>query len=161
VLSKSYVAQAIAHETLRLQPVAPAIWRKAAKDVDLKAGFHIPEGTPIWVVLRKEIRDSHAGFDNFNPDQWLDYADDAGDISTSTPVAFNPDKAQISSLAFGLGARRCIGEDLAKAELIGLVAMLARRVKEVHMSPEELADKTPSFSEHPTGMPVTMSLRRA
>lgn len=161
VLSQSYVAQAIAHEAIRSRPVVAALWRKALKDVDLKAGLHIPEGTQIWALMRQEIFDANAGSKDFDPEQWLDFLGDAEDISSAEPVGFCPDKGGASSIAFGLGARRCLGENLALAELTALVAMLSRRVQEVQVPPEELKDNTPPFSEHPTGLPVKFVPREA
>lgn len=157
MLSRSYVAQALVHEVLRVKPVIGAQFRRAVRDTVLPDGMHVPAGTAFWLHTRQRIIDNstRAGRTAFDPAQWLTFPR-GGDLASEAPTGFNPALAQHESLAFGHGARRCLGRHLGTMELIAVVAVLARRVAEVRMSDEEMQRPFFPMFEHPTGMPVTL-----
>ncbi|XP_037234932.1 cytochrome P450 11B, mitochondrial-like [Falco rusticolus] len=89
-------------ETLRLYPVGITVQRYPAKDVVLH-NYRVPAGTLCQVALYSMGR-SPAVFPNperYDPSRWL-----------------SKDASSFKALAFGFGARQCIGRRLAEAEMM-------------------------------------------
>jgi hypothetical protein len=68
---------------------------------------------------------------------------------------FKQKEAQVTKqFVFGPGPRTCLGQNLAIAELVSFLIVLAREVKEVQMSVEEQERKMSLFFPPPTGLPL-------
>jgi cytochrome P450 len=110
---RSAISDAIVRETLRLRPPASGSLRKLLEPLRVD-GCEIPAGATVLAPTTLVHRDPR-GFrdpDRFEPERWL------ADITPSWP--FFP---------FGGGARRCVGEPLAQAELETVVPAVLRAVK--------------------------------
>ena len=158
VLSQSFVAQAITHEVLRISPPASAVMRKAVRDTTLPSGLHVPAGTKFSLRMRPMIEGARprGGSDAFDPAQWLAYPAGAGP-GDAAATAYRPAQHRVeTSMAFGGGARQCLGNNLAVSEMIAVIAVLVRGAGGVRMAPEERERRTFAMFEHPTGMPVEL-----
>lgn len=96
---------AFIEETLRLESVAPALFRKTTKEVTL-SGVTLPKGATTLLVLASANRDSR------------EFPD---------PTEFNMGRPNIKRhLAFGHGPHTCVGAALARLEIkIALETILA------------------------------------
>lgn len=84
------------------------------------------------------------GSQEFDPDQWL-----SEDRTKCTSIAKSK-----SFFAFGKGNRSCLGQSLSIIELVTYLAVLAREVKSIQISEEEM--ERDFLGLHPTGMPLTL-----
>lgn len=106
---------AFVKEVLRFHSINTILWRQSISDSNSLCGHRIPSGTKIsfspWTLNRDP---AHWGPDAriFNPQRWI-----------SDPVSGGADHSY-SFLTFGAGARRCIGETYAKAQMRCVVAAL-------------------------------------
>jgi cytochrome P450 len=114
VASLDYL-EACAHETMRLKPVAPFQVVEALREVVI-AGVRIPEGTPIWCVMRADSVDARHFPEPlaFRPERWLAGAGAGHEASSAKRV----------SMPFGAGPRVCPGRYLALLEIKMAMAML-------------------------------------
>lgn len=64
----------------------------------------------------------------------------------------------MGNFSFGSGGRRCVGQHLAMTELTTALAILAREVKAIEMSEEEM-NREFFILGHPTGMPLKLIAR--
>ncbi|XP_022883578.1 cytochrome P450 734A1-like, partial [Olea europaea var. sylvestris] len=106
----------ILNESLRLYPPAVAIIRRAKIDVQL-GGLHIPSGTELLIPILAVHHDPTLwchDVHEFNPARFANGVVHAA----KHPLAFMP---------FGLGARRCIGQNLAILQAKLGIAMLLQR----------------------------------
>jgi cytochrome P450 len=106
-------ADAIVREVLRLRPPASGSLRRLLEPMQVE-GCELPAGATVLAPTSLVHRDRR-GFEDpahFEPERWL------RDISPSWP--FFP---------FGGGARRCVGEPLAHAEIETVVPAVLRQVK--------------------------------
>ncbi|RZR74964.1 hypothetical protein BHM03_00046789 [Ensete ventricosum] len=106
----------ILNETLRLYPPAVGTMRRAKADTEL-GGRRIPRGTELLIPIIAVHHDASLwGPDvtQFNPARFADGASRAA----RHPAAFLP---------FGLGARRCIGQNLALLEAKLTLAVILQR----------------------------------
>lgn len=105
------LVDAIARESLRLNPVVPLVGRVLEKRADV-AGVTLPEGTPlvcaIYLAHRRE--GTYKDARRFDPDRFLG--------KKFTPNEFFP---------FGGGARRCIGAAFALYEMRIVLARIFER----------------------------------
>ena len=104
------------NETLRLYPPAVATIRRAKADVEL-GGYQVPCGTELLIPIMAVHHDTRFwGPDatQFNPARFADGAARAA----RNPTAFIP---------FGLGARMCIGQNLALLETKLTMAIILQR----------------------------------
>lgn len=108
--------EAVAHEAMRLKPVAPLFFMEPNEDVELK-GISVPRGTAIMLLtMHPALQDAHfSGAAQFRPERWLASAQHAGCPHNSK--AFVP---------FGAGPRFCPGRSLAMLEIKAVTAMMAR-----------------------------------
>jgi cytochrome P450 len=107
----------VVQETLRLHPPATALSRTSPNPIDLESAparipAHCSVGVSPWLIQRDE-RFFPRPLD-FTPERW-----DGGTESASQRAYF----------PFGLGARRCIGEQFALLEVKLMVAAIAQRVR--------------------------------
>jgi cytochrome P450 family 135 len=113
-------ADAIVREVLRLRPPASGSLRRLLEPMQVD-GRELPAGATVLVPTSLVHRDSR-GFrdpERFEPERWL------VDITPSWP--FFP---------FGGGARRCVGEPLAHAEIETAVPAILRKVSLAPLAPE-------------------------
>jgi cytochrome P450 len=113
-------ADAVVRETLRLQPPASGVLRRLLEP--MRAGeWLLPTGATVLVPSSLVHRDprTFAGPDEFRVERWA-----AGE---------DPDGPYFP---FGGGARRCIGEPLAHAELETVIPAILERVRLTPISPE-------------------------
>lgn len=104
------------NETLRLYPPAVAAIRRAKTDVEL-GGVIIPKGTELLIPIIAVHHDQELwGHDanEFNP---IRFAKGLGHAARH-PMAYMP---------FGLGSRRCVGQNLAILEAKLAIAMILQR----------------------------------
>jgi cytochrome P450 len=108
---REYVARLV-KEVLRLYPPAWIIGRETLHDVTLSDGSAIPAKTTVFLapLILHRNPEHFPDPDRFEPDRWL-----RGDPA---PFAYVP---------FGGGARRCIGEEFARAEAAIVLETLLRR----------------------------------
>ncbi len=107
------VADAVVRETLRLQPPASGALRRLLQPLRA-GGRELPAGATVLLPTSLLHRDPR-GFrdpDRFEPERWL-----GGD-----PPAW-------PFFPFGGGARRCVGEPLAHAEIETVAPAVLRRLK--------------------------------
>lgn len=113
-------ATAVVRETLRLRPPASAALRKLT--APRRVGAHdLPAGVDVMVPSTLLHRDPR-GFphpDAFRPERWR------ADPPPEAPY-----------FPFGGGARRCVGEHLAKAEIATVVPAFLRAGRPVPLAPE-------------------------
>jgi cytochrome P450 len=124
------------YETLRLYPTGWSLWRSASEE-DTIDGFRIEKGATM--VCSPYTAHRH-------PDFW------------SAPETFNPSRDFSSNMGhtyfpFGLGPRRCVGENLAMVELMMIVPMLFRHFRfsvlpgpEVQMDHRVILSPVPSLN---------------
>lgn len=148
--------KACVKELLRLYPVIPLIGRVAQKPVEMD-GYRFATGTQFNVVTVAAGRsdDIFERADQFVPERWLrgkresSAANDEQSVSSSNEttsvegcpakaasstqsVAISPEADSINryaSMAFGFGARSCIGRRVAEAELYLMIANVVRRFR--------------------------------
>lgn len=114
------LADAIVREVLRLRPPASGSLRRLLEPMQVE-GRELPAGATVLVPTSLVHRDPR-GFrdpERFEPERWL------ADITPSWPL-----------FPFGGGARRCVGEALARAEIETVVPAVLRQVKLSPLSPE-------------------------
>jgi hypothetical protein len=112
-------SDAIVRETLRLRPPASGSLRRLLAPMRVERRL-LPAGATVLVPTSLVHRDPR-GFadpDRFAPERWL------ADITPSWP--FFP---------FGGGARRCVGEPLAHAEIETVAPAVLRTLKLTPLSP--------------------------
>uniref|UniRef100_A0A7N6AKY0 steroid 11beta-monooxygenase n=1 Tax=Anabas testudineus TaxID=64144 RepID=A0A7N6AKY0_ANATE len=95
-------------EILRLYPVATTVQRRTIKDTILQ-NYHIPAGTLVQVCLYPLGRsaDVFAAPQRFEPDRWVNNGEKGQTVEGSS----------FRSLAFGFGARQCVGRRIAENEM--------------------------------------------
>ncbi|XP_020492800.3 cytochrome P450 11C1 [Labrus bergylta] len=95
-------------EILRLYPVGTTVQRYPIKDIVLQ-NYHIPAGTMVQACLYPMGRSSEVFEDplRFNPGRW----------GSSRREGQSVEGAGFRSLAFGFGARQCVGRRIAENEM--------------------------------------------
>ena len=91
------------------------------------------------------IRETGNGSRGFEPEQWLS--------EDRTKCTINND---MGNVAFGKGARHCVGKNLAVIELVTALAVLGREVRGIEMSQEEMDRYFFLIGNHPTGLPLRL-----
>lgn len=106
----------ILNESLRLYPPAVAIIRRSKIDIQL-GGLHIPSGTELLIPILAVHHD---------PALWCH------DVHEFNPARFakgvvHAAKHPLAFMPFGLGPRRCIGQNLAILQAKLAISMLLQR----------------------------------
>jgi cytochrome P450 len=142
--------EAVAHETMRLKPVAAFLGLQALEDVTIK-NLHIPKGTSVFLLLRpKGLEDSEfAAAAEFKPERWLNY-----------PRQANPHHRK-SFLPFGGGPRLCPGRSLALLEIKMAVSMICRHFDVVRSEPQREIVERFVFTVTPQDLKVSLRSRVA
>lgn len=106
------LARKVVLETMRLYPPVPVLTRITTKDTQL-GGHDVPAGTAIayspYLVQRQSEHFKNP--DSFDPDRW----DDGKDVP------------RVPFLAFGGGARRCVGDTFGIAEAVLMLSAITSR----------------------------------
>ncbi|GAA3923311.1 cytochrome P450 [Amorphoplanes auranticolor] len=114
-LSRLAVCRQVVLETMRLYPPVPFLTRLTTEDTEL-GGHPVPAGTTIayspYAVQRQAAHFPDP--DDFRPGRWAEHAD-----------PLRPPRGPF--LAFGGGARRCVGDVLGLAEATLMVSAIVRR----------------------------------
>ena len=120
---------------MRLYPPAWGIAREALADCEI-GGYHVPEGTQIFLVQYLVHRDPR-WFDDpeaFRPERWAD------DLIKRLPrCAYFP---------FGDGPRVCIGNHFAMMEAVLVLATIAQRHR-LAVLPGQTLELLPSITLRP------------
>jgi cytochrome P450 len=123
----SELADAVTRETLRLQPPASGVLRKLQQPLEA-GGCILPSGATVLVPSTLAHRDprTFSAPDEFRLERWSGGADAAGPY-----------------FPFGGGARRCIGEALAQAEIETVVPAVlgAVRLRPLAAEPERMVQR--------------------
>jgi cytochrome P450 len=121
------MARAVVLETLRLQPPASAVLRRLHEPLAV-GGWTLPRGVTTLVPTSLLHRDPRGFFDpdRFRPDRW--------DLEQTPGAPYFP---------FGGGARRCVGEALAWAEIETVVPAFleAARITPLAPQPERMVQR--------------------
>ncbi|HLM31730.1 MAG TPA: cytochrome P450 [Solirubrobacterales bacterium] len=107
---------AVVSETLRLRPPAAGVLRRLTEPMTFGA-YALPAGTLVMVPIALVHRDpqSFAEPEAFRPERWL-----------------HGEADERALFPFGVGARRCIGEALARAEIANIIPAVVSRL---HLRP--------------------------
>jgi cytochrome P450 len=97
----------IIEESVRLSAAANGLWRVATRDTEL-GGVTIPARAKVFVSFASATRDEKR---------------------TPDPDTFNPDRPQVARhLGFGRGIHSCLGQNMARAEMLSSLQILTSRV---------------------------------
>jgi cytochrome P450 len=135
----------VIRETLRIYPPIPGVSRRPLEPVPVP-GAVLPVGSSVGLSQWQIHRDRRffATPEVFDPDRW------APGGSGVDPRAYFP---------FGLGPRRCIGEDLAMLEMKLSIAVVAQRWRLV-IAPGVALKLDVSAATRPRGLPAVVRARR-
>jgi cytochrome P450 len=101
---------AIIEESVRLASPANGLWRVATRETEL-GGVTIPARAKVFV-----------SFASATPDE----------RRTPDPDTFNPDRPQVARhLGFGRGIHSCLGQNMARAEMLSALEILTSRVASI------------------------------
>lgn len=135
----------VIQETLRLFPPASLVARETFRDIKIGA-LHVPKNVSMWIPISTMHHDKSIwgpNADKFNPDRFVNGISGA----CKKPYLFMP---------FGLGARTCLGQNLAMVELKVILALILSKFK-FALAPEY--QHSPAFRlvvEPEFGMPLIM-----
>lgn len=109
--SEPSLARAGFEEVLRYTSPVHSFCRTSDVDTEV-SGVKIPEGTKILCVL---------GAANLDPDKW------------DAPSTFILDRKPVGHMAFGAGVHGCVGQNLARAELVAVLDAMTKRVARIEI----------------------------
>jgi cytochrome P450/nitrite reductase/ring-hydroxylating ferredoxin subunit len=140
------VAGAVADETMRLRPVAPAIIVQAKVET-VVGDLLVPAGTSIALLTRPAATqsDSFGEPKAFRPERWLGETVGAHDVSAHIP--------------FGSGPRICPGRVHALLEIKLLLSMLYKNFDVERIGPAEEVRENFAFTMSPVGAKVRLRRR--
>ncbi|XP_007256957.3 cytochrome P450 11B, mitochondrial [Astyanax mexicanus] len=121
-------------ETLRLYPVGITVQRYPVRDIVLQ-NYHIPAGTMVQACLYPlgRSQDVFQDPERFDPGRW--------GTGSEQGAAEAGSKRGFRSLAFGFGARQCVGRRIAENEIQLLLMHILRNFRLSVSSKEELKTK--------------------
>lgn len=138
--------EAVAHEAMRLEPVAPLLVMEANHDC-VVGDVAVPEGTSVFLLMA-HVAAQAGNFDQapvFRPERWLE-----PERPAHNGRAFMP---------FGSGPRYCPGRHLAMLEIKLVGAMLARNFDIVRTPGSPATREHFSFTLAPKDLSVTLRPR--
>jgi cytochrome P450 len=140
--------EAVAHETMRLKPVAPFLALETNVDVEV-GGLHIPAGTSLMLLSRLGVlqESDYPEPNEFQPERWLS---DGETRKIRHPRSFMP---------FGSGPRLCPGRSLALLEIKTAMAMVCRNFNVSRAGQTGEVGETFAFTMMPTDLFVSFSTR--
>ena len=116
------LASAIVEETLRFDPPVQLVGRIAGEDMAV-GGIEVPQGDVMMLLLAAAHRDPAV---------------------VARPDYFDPGRAAVRHLAFGLGPHFCLGAPLARLEASAALSAVTRRY------PRARLDSEPVYKPHVT-----------
>lgn len=143
-----HYVEAVAHETMRLKPVAPFLALEPNADA-LIGDVRVPQGTAVYLLTAYPARQAEVfpEPDQFRPERWLG-AERSADAAHAS--AFLP---------FGAGPRFCPGRHLAMLEIKIVAAMLCRNFDVAHAPDSPPTEEVFSFTMMPRNLFVTLHRR--
>ena len=140
---------AVAHETMRLKPVAPFLWIEPTEDIVI-GDIHVPKGTAVNALMAHVAMsaDNFADSKSFRPERWLEAAGHSAEGHNTQ--AFLP---------FGAGPRFCPGRHLAMLEIKMVAAMLCRNFEVSRAPNSPLTEEVFSFTMMPSSVRVRLRQR--
>ena len=140
------LVDAVVKEALRLYPPAWLTGRIALRSATL-GGFKVPAGTTLLVSAWVSHRDARhfPEPETFRPARWLD-----DHQAQKAPT--------LAYLPFGSGARKCIGEYLARTQMVTVVASLCRRM-DLQLAPGATPRPYPALVLRPLGVQMSVAPR--
>lgn len=137
------VTENVIRESVRLYPPVFNVARVAGRDTTID-GYHVPEGTPIWVSVLSVHRSEEYWDDplEWRPSRWADR---------------DPDAAGYEYLPFGAGPRICIGRRFSFLEAQIVLSVIGQRYRLDPLSDLEIA---PNITSQPAdGVPARVEKR--
>jgi cytochrome P450 len=144
--------EAVAHEAMRLKPVAPFLGMEPGEDVEL-GGLHIPKGTAMYLLTaHPAVQDKNfAEAAQLRPERWVAEEEGRGEAPHNTK-AMAP---------FGAGPRYCPGRHLAMLEIKMVAAMLCKNFDVVRITDGPPVEEWFSVTMMPRNLLVTLRARRS
>jgi cytochrome P450 len=141
--------EAVAHETMRLKPVAPFLWVEPTEDIVI-GDVHVPKGNAVNVLAGyvATAADNFADSKSFRPERWLEAAGRSSEGHNTQ--AFLP---------FGAGPRFCPGRHLAMLEIKMVAAMLCRNFDLSRAPDSPRTEEVFSFTMMPSSVQVRLRQR--
>ncbi|GGV55343.1 cytochrome P450 [Streptomyces spectabilis] len=136
--------QRVVDETLRIRGPAWILTRRAAKDVRLGAA-RLSAGTSIWYspyLLHHDPR-LYPHPERFDPGRWLNT---------------HPTSRECTFIPFGAGMRSCVGEQLARMEVLTVLATILQDWR-LPTRPNVTVRPVPGFVLAPGALPVIPTRR--
>lgn len=139
--------EAVAHESLRLKPVAPLFFLEPNEDVEV-GGVRVPRGTLLVLVNRPNALQEHnfPAAREFRPERWL---------LGATPAA----QHRSGFVPFGSGPRLCPGRSLALLEAKAAISMVCQNFDIRHAPESGPVGEAFGFTMMPTDLWVMFSAR--
>jgi len=143
--------EAVAHEAMRLKPVAPFLGMEAGEDVEL-GGLYLPKGTPIYLLTAHPAvqEQNFAQAAQLRPERWL--TEEGAAEAAHNPKVLAP---------FGAGPRYCPGRHLAMLEIKMVAAMLCKNFEVIGVCGGAPVEEWFSVTMMPRNLFVTLRSRRA
>jgi len=142
--------EAVAHEAMRLEPVAPFLALEPNEDTVI-GDVRVPKGTSVYLLTAYPATraDNFSDPTSFRPERWLDAGGRASEGHNTR--AFLP---------FGAGPRFCPGRHLAMLEIKMVGAMLCRNFDVAHAPDSPPTEELFSFTMMPKNLFIALHLRR-
>ena len=141
--------EAVAHETMRLKPVAPFLWVEPTEDMVI-GDVHVPKGTAVNALTAHVAMsaDNFADSKSFRPERWIEAAGHSTEGHNTQ--AFLP---------FGAGPRFCPGRHLAMLEIKMAASMLCRNFDISRAPDSPSTEEVFSFTMMPSSVRVRLRQR--
>ena len=133
VRSDRMLLRSVIEESVRWSPTDPMFSRWVTKNVDF-FGVHLPKGSVLHICL---------GAANRDPDRW------------ERPDEFDPHRPAKPTLGFGGGPHACLGQHVARAEMVVAINALLDRLPNLRLDPDAEPPRLIGFYERgATAIPV-------
>jgi cytochrome P450 len=133
VRSDRTLLRSVIEESVRWSPTDPMFSRWVTEDVDF-FGVHLPRGSVLHICL---------GAANRDPDRW------------DRPDVFDPHRPAKPTLGFGGGPHACLGQHVARAEMMVAINALLDRLPNLRLDPDAEPPRLIGFYERgATAIPV-------